>query len=81
MSSRTARSTRRRPRHSSGHPNEIINGSGIPANHFGLVKQTDVGVELGLQVLYRQGPAVTTTDDYSDGVLIFAVASGAAIDR
>ena len=25
---------------------------------FGLATQTDVGVELGLQVIYRQGPTV-----------------------
>src|SRR5262249_20803979 len=62
---------------STGHPNEIINGNGIPSNHFGLAEQTDVGVELGLQVIYRQGPTVTTTDNYGDGVLHFRVASGA----
>ncbi len=61
---------------SSGHPNEILAGSGIPASHFGLAEQTDVGVELGLQVIYRQGPTVTTTDNYDDGILKFDVAGG-----
>ncbi len=28
-------------------------------------------------MIYRQGPAVTTTDNYNDGILRFAVASGA----
>jgi VCBS repeat-containing protein len=57
-------------------PNELIVGSGIPANHFGLAEQTDVGVELGLQVIYRQGPAVTTADTYADGELHFTVNDG-----
>lgn len=55
---------------------EIIVGSGIPASNFGLVNQTDVGVELGLQVIYRQGPTVSSSDDYSDGVLHFWVNDG-----
>ena len=55
---------------------ELIVGSGIPASGFGIATQTDVGVELGLQVIYRQGPVVTTTDDYADGVLHFTVNEG-----
>jgi VCBS repeat-containing protein len=54
----------------------IIVGSGIPANHFGLVRAEDAGIELGLQVIYRQGPTVTTTDDYADSVLHFSVNDG-----
>ena len=52
-------------------------GSGIPATGFGLANQTDVGVELGLQVIYRQGPVVLSSDTYADGVLHFAVNEGA----
>jgi VCBS repeat-containing protein/probable HAF family extracellular repeat protein len=62
---------------STGHPNEIISGSGIPASHFGLVEVTDAGIELGMQIIYRQGPVVTTTDNYDDGVLHFTVNEGA----
>ena len=40
----------------------LLVGSGIPSTHFGLANQTDVGVELGLQIIYRSGPTVTTTD-------------------
>src|SRR5439155_9462842 len=60
---------------STGHPNEIINGSGTPSNHFGLA-ENDSGIELGMQVIYRQGPTVTTADTYADGALHFDVASG-----
>jgi VCBS repeat-containing protein len=51
-------------------------GSGIPANGFGLANQTDVGVELGFQIIYRQGPVVLSGDDYSDGKLEFTVNDG-----
>src|SRR5215213_764586 len=37
---------------------DIFNGSGIPATDFGLVRAEDAGIELGMQVIYRQGPAV-----------------------
>jgi hypothetical protein len=56
---------------------DIISGSGIPATGFGIVKNLDSGIELGLQVIYRQGPTVTSTDDYNDGVLHFSVNDGA----
>jgi choice-of-anchor C domain-containing protein len=56
---------------------QLIVGSGIPTNHFGLAQQTDVGVELGLQVIYRQGPTVTTSDTYADNALHFTVNDGA----
>lgn len=55
---------------------DMIAGSNIPANHFGLVRAEDAGIELGLQVIYRQGPAVTTTGDYADGELHFLVNDG-----
>src|SRR5262245_24547857 len=34
----------------------LIVGSGIPATGFGLARNEDAGIELGLQVIYRQGP-------------------------
>jgi hypothetical protein len=52
-------------------------GSGIPATGFGLARADDAGIELGLQVIYRQGPTVTTTDVYTDGVLSYQVNDGA----
>src|SRR5262245_9092097 len=52
-------------------------GNGIPADGFGLARNEDAGIELGLQVIYRQGPVVTTTDNYADGVLHFSVNDGA----
>jgi hypothetical protein len=55
---------------------DMINGSGIPATGFGIATNEDRGIELGLQVIYRQGPTVTTTDDYADGVLNFEVNDG-----
>jgi hypothetical protein len=58
-------------------PGDLFVGSGIPAEGFGLARNEDAGIELGLQVIYRQGPTVTTTDDYADGVLRFEVADGA----
>ncbi|ABD06346.1 VCBS [Rhodopseudomonas palustris HaA2] len=62
-----------------GSGNELIVGTGIPASGFGLVNQTDFGIELGLQVIYRQGPTVAPTDvdGYGDGVLHFTVNDGA----
>lgn len=55
---------------------QMLVGSGIPAKDFGLVRAEDAGIELGLQVIYRQAPTVITTDDYADGVLRFAVNDG-----
>jgi hypothetical protein len=57
-------------------PGNLFVGSGIPATGFGLARNEDAGIELGLQVIYRQGPVVTTTDDYADGVLRFQVNDG-----
>lgn len=57
-------------------PGNLFAGSGIPAAGFGLAANDDYGIELGLQIIYRQGPTVLSTDDYSDGVLHFGVASG-----
>jgi hypothetical protein len=41
------------------------------------MRAEDAGIELGLQVIYRQGPTVTTADDYADGVLSYTVNDGA----
>ena len=57
-------------------PGNLFAGSGIPATGFGLARNEDAGIELGMQIIYRQGPTVTTTDDYADGVLRFSVADG-----
>jgi hypothetical protein len=57
-------------------PGNLFAGSGIPATSFGTATNEDAGIELGLQVIYRQGPTVATTDDYADGVLHFQVNDG-----
>lgn len=57
-------------------PGDLFVGSGIPAENFGLARNETEGIELGLMVLYRQGPTVPSTDNYTDGVLNFSVASG-----
>ena len=51
-------------------------GSGIPAANFGTATNAAAGIELGMMVLYRQGPNIVPTDDYDDGALAFDVASG-----
>ncbi len=57
-------------------PGTLFAGSGIPATNFATARNVTEGIELGLMVLYRQGPTIASTDDYTDGVLNFAVASG-----
>ncbi len=57
-------------------PGNLFVGSGIPAENFGLARNEAAGIELGMMVLYRQGPTVVSTDNYADGVLNFNVASG-----
>jgi hypothetical protein len=57
-------------------PGNLFVGSGIPAENFGTARNETAGVELGMMVLYRQGPTVPSTDNYVDGVLNFNVASG-----
>jgi hypothetical protein len=57
-------------------PGNLYAGNGIPATNFGTARNEGAGIELGLQVIYRQGPSVATADDYSDGVLHFAVNDG-----
>jgi hypothetical protein len=58
-------------------PGNLFVGSGIPAENFGTARNETAGIELGLMVLYRQGPTIPSTDNYADGVLNFSVASGA----
>lgn len=57
-------------------PGNLFVGTGIPAVNFGTARNEAAGIELGLMVLYRQGPTVPSLDDYADGVLNFNVASG-----
>jgi hypothetical protein len=61
---------------------DMIVGSGIPADHFGVVQNHDYGVELGLAVHHRSAvpePRYFTTDDYADGELHFTVDPGPAV--
>ncbi len=62
-------------------PGNLFVGSGIPAENFGTARNELAGVELGMMVLYRQGPTIPSADDYDDGVLHFAVASGPQADE
>lgn len=57
-------------------PGTLLVGSGIPASNFAIAENVAAGVELGLQVIYRQGPTVASTDTYDDGVLHFVVNDG-----
>lgn len=57
-------------------PGNLFVGSGIPAVNFGTARNEIAGIELGMMVLYRQGPTIPSLDDYADGVLHFAVNSG-----
>lgn len=59
-----------------GSPGNLYAGSGIPATNFGTATNAAAGIELGMMVLYRQGPNVVPTDTYDDGLLEFDVASG-----
>lgn len=54
----------------------LFAGSGIPATHFGTARNEVAGLELGLGVIYRQGPTIASSDDYADGVLRFTVNDG-----
>jgi hypothetical protein len=55
-------------------------GTGIPATHFGIVREESAGIELGLHVHNRSAsptsPVHSDADGYSDGVLHFQVPSG-----
>lgn len=57
-------------------PGNIYAGTGIPATGWGIARNDDIGIELGLQIIYRQGPTVLSGDTYADGVLEYTVASG-----
>lgn len=54
----------------------LLVGSGIPAVNYGTARNEVAGIELGMGVIYRQGPTVASTDDYADGVLRFTVNDG-----
>jgi hypothetical protein len=53
---------------------DLIVGTGIPATGFNIVKHDGYGVELGLGVIYRQGPTEIAT--LENGVPVFRVAGG-----
>jgi hypothetical protein len=57
---------------------DVINGTGIPATGYYLVRAEDAGIELGMQIHYRNGPVVLATDGngYGDGLIEFQVADG-----
>jgi hypothetical protein len=57
-------------------PGNLFAGNSIPATGFGTATNSAAGVELGLQIIYRQGPTVLSTDTYADGVLEYEVADG-----
>jgi len=57
-------------------PGNLFVGDGIPAENFGLARNEAEGVELGLMILYRQGPTVPSPETYGDGLLNFYVNSG-----
>jgi hypothetical protein len=58
-------------------PGNMYVGTGIPADNFGIARNEDAGIELGLKVHNRTGdPAVPSTDTYADGVLHFQVHQG-----
>jgi len=64
------------------HEHDMINGGGIPADHFGIVRADDAGIELALKVHHRSDgvqPPYLTSDDYADGVLHFTVDDGQAV--
>jgi len=63
-------------------PGTMFVGTGIPADHFGIARNEDAGVELALKVHHRStgaDPTYLTSDDYSDGVLHFQVEDGPAV--
>ena len=55
----------------------LLVGSGIPASDFVVVANEAAGVEVGLQVIYRQGPSVDPVSIDTDGTVHFQVATGA----
>lgn len=55
--------------------NNMIAGTGIPADSFAVVRHEGAGVELGLDVIYRQGPGAEQHVG-ADGLVHFEVAEG-----
>ncbi len=54
----------------------LLVGSGIPASDFVVTHNEDLGIELALNVRYRQGPAVDPVSVDADGTVRFAVNDG-----
>ncbi|MBR9865116.1 MAG: hypothetical protein GYB24_16895 [Rhodobacteraceae bacterium] len=54
----------------------MLVGSGIPGSDFVVTRQEDAGVELGLGIRYRQGPAVDAVSVDNDGAIRFEVNTG-----
>jgi hypothetical protein len=57
-------------------PGTLFVGTGIPASDFATARNEAAGIELGFQIIYRQGPTVTSSDSFADGVLNYSVADG-----
>lgn len=55
----------------------LLVGSGIPADDFVVVHSESAGLELGLNIRYRQGPAVDPISVDPDGTVRFEVNDGA----
>lgn len=63
-------------------PGHMYAGSGLSAGEFGIARNEDAGIELGLKVHHRGsggGPVYVSSDDYDDGVLHFEVQDGPAV--
>ncbi|TDK50649.1 right-handed parallel beta-helix repeat-containing protein [Antarcticimicrobium luteum] len=54
----------------------MLVGSGIPADDFAVVRSAEAGVELGLSVIYRQGPSVDAVGVNGDGSVQYIVNDG-----
>ena len=58
-------------------PGQIFPGSGNPSSDFVVTRNEGDGVELGLSIRYRQGPAVDPVSVDADGSVRFDVNTGA----
>ncbi|SFE75548.1 hypothetical protein SAMN04488523_11043 [Sulfitobacter brevis] len=54
----------------------LLVGSGIPASDFVVVRSEADGLELGLSIIYRQGPSVDPVSVDPDGTVHFLVNDG-----
>src|SRR5436190_5935237 len=68
----------------------MINGTGIPATHFGIARNEGAGVELAFNLHHRSDSVVdpvthtsmyapTDANGYADGVLTYQVQHGPAV--